>query len=147
MRIEIHVLCVIPLSQQSTGRIDLRSRTILQPTAIHSVIRIGGIHGIRRIEKHLVVEDIVVLERRAKHTESAREPVAESFLCDINLCHQIAIPFASDDGIVVYIAKRSPIVAVRSTAAESQIMVLHLSCTGNRLAEIGIVAFIIILEP
>ena len=146
MRIEIHVLCVIPLSQQSTGRIDLRSRSILQPTAIHSVVRIGWIHGIRRIEEHLVVEDIVVLERRAKHTEIAREPVAESFLCDINLCHQIAIPLASDDGIVVYIAKRSPIVAVRSTAAESKIMVLHLSGTGNRLAEIGMISFIIILE-
>ena len=34
-----------------------------------------------------------------------------------------------------------------STTAESQIMVLHLSSTGNCLTKIGIVAFIIILEP
>ena len=146
MSIEIHVLCVIPLNQQSSGRIDLRSRSILQPAAILSVIWIGGIHCISRIKEHLVIEDIVVLERRSKHAEVAREPVAEGFLCNINLCHQVAIPLASDDGIVVYIAKRSPIVAVLSTAAESQIMVLHLSGTGNRLTKIGIVAFIVILE-
>ena len=47
---------------EDLGEIDLRSRSILQPAAIHSVIWIGGIHGISRIKEHLVIEDIVVLE-------------------------------------------------------------------------------------
>ena len=60
MGIEVHVLRIPALFEQGTGRIHLRSSSILHPTAIQPIKRIGGIHGIGRIEKHLTVEDIIV---------------------------------------------------------------------------------------
>ena len=60
MGIEVHVLRIPALFEQGTGRIHLRSSSILHPTAIQPIKRIGRIHGIGRIEKHLTVEDIIV---------------------------------------------------------------------------------------
>ena len=63
MGIEVHVLRIIAFLEQGAGRIHLRCSPILHPTAVQFIIRISRIHGIGRIEKHLTVEDIIVLER------------------------------------------------------------------------------------
>ena len=48
---------------------------------------------------------------------------------------------------MVDIAEGSPIVALRSTTAEGEIMVLHISGSGDCLAEIGIKSLIAIFQP
>ena len=147
MSIEVHVLRIITLLEQGTGRIHLRCSPILHPTAVQLIIRISRIHGIGRIEKHLTVEDIIVLERRTEHAEISRQFIAKRLLGDINLSHQITIALAPNNRVMVDIAKRSAVVALRSATAEGQIMVLNISGSGNRLAEIGIISLIVILQP
>ena len=48
---------------------------------------------------------------------------------------------------MVDIAEGSTIVALQSTAAEGEIMVLHISGTGDGLAEIGIKSLVVIFQP
>ena len=47
---------------------------------------------------------------------------------------------------MIDIAKRSTVVALRSATAEGKIMVLDISGSGNRLAEISIISLVVILQ-
>ncbi len=44
------------------------------------------------------------------------------------------------------IAEGSTIVALRSSSTESQVMVLDIACSGNRLMEIGIISLVVVFQ-
>ena len=146
--VEVHLLLVATLGKHGRRRIDTIGRTILCPVAVGIASGwVSRVLACSRVEQHLRVEDVVVLVRRAEHTEVADETVAESMLRDVNLCHEIVVVLGLYDGVMVDVAERRTIVRLLRATAESQIMVLHKAGSGDYVVEVVFVSAVVGIYP
>ena len=146
--VEVHLLLVTTFGKYGRRRIDTICRTVLCPVAVGIATgRISRVLTSSGVEQHLRVEDVVVLVRRAEHTEVADETVVESMLRDINLCHKIVVVLGLYDGIMVDITERRTIVRLFGATAESQVMVLNKAGSSDYVVEVVFVSAVVGVYP
>ena len=111
MRVEVQVFLVVLLFQHRHRRVYAIGSLVLCPVAVGvaSDLICRVLTGCR-IEQHLRVVDVVIAEGGAEHAKLAHEPVVESFLCGIKLCHKIVVFAVLYYGVVVYYSERGTII-------------------------------------
>ena len=148
MGIEVHLLLVATFGKYGRRRIDMIGRTVLYPVAVGVASgRICRVLASGGVEQHLSVEYVIVLVRRAEHTEVADETVVESMLRDIYLCHEIVIVLGLYYGVMVDVAERRTIVRLLRATAESQVMVLDEAGSGDYVVEVVFVSAVVGIYP
>ena len=111
MRVEIEVFRIALLIEQQHRGINLIGCFVFRPIAvIVGYRRVGRILTRCRVEQHLCIEDVMVLERRTEYAEVARKLVVKRFLRNVYLCHEHSVVFVSDDGVMIHHSERSSVV-------------------------------------